>query len=259
MRTLWVNPAHNVMYGVFQHTVATYSLSSTGQPTFITSTAPSTDSVWGFDFMPQGPYAYAAIQNGNPRAGFQTPEIHLLTMSDDGSLSDSRSVVTLPNASGIAGDLKIDPSGKFVVVSNGQRNEQLSVYAIQSDGSLSEVPGTPFSTGAEQLRYMAFDSTGKSFYAVNQHAEEPQAESVEVFSFDQSTGKLTPIQTLDQPNEQNVTWLSVDGNLVYLTNVMEGTHSTITVFNRDANTGQLTQATVANVNNALGQTEVLHE
>ena len=259
MRSLLINPADNVMYGIFQYTVATYSLSSSGAPTFVSSTAPSSDSVWGFDFMQHGPYAYAAIQNGNPSSGFQVPEIHLLTIAADGSLHDSRTVATLSNASGMAGDLKVDPSGKFVVVSTGERNEQLSVYAIQSDGSLVEVPGSPFSTGAEQLRYMAFDSTGNFLYTVNQHEEEPQTESVQVFSMNQSTGALTSVQTLNQLNEQNVTWLKVDGNFVYLTNVVGGTHSVITTYTRAAKTGQLTQTSVTTVDKALGQTETLHE
>ncbi len=259
IRKLWVNSNKNLMYGVFQWTISSYSIGSNGQPALISSIAPSTDSVWGFDFVPNRSYAYAAIQNGNPKQGFQYPQIVLLNINGDGSLSINRTLLTMNTASGIEGDLKVDPSGRYVIVSNGQSNELLSVFAIQGDGSLTEVAASPFTTGSQQLRFLSFDSTGKYLYAVNQHAEQPQAEDVEVFSFDASTGKLTQIQDLKQPDQQIVTWFKVDGNYAYLTNIIGGNKSTITVFNRDANTGQLTQASVTNVDKALGQTDTLHQ
>ncbi len=259
MRKLWMNSNKNVMYGVFQWTVSSYSIGSNGQPSLISSIAPSTDSVWGFDFVPNGSYAYAAIQNGNPKQGFQYPQIVLLNINSDGSLSINRTLLTMNTASGIEGDLKVDPSGKYLIVSNGQSNQLLSVFAIQGDGSLTEVAGSPFPTGYQQLRFMAFDSAGKYLYAVNQHAEQPQSEDVEVFSFDASTGKLAQIQDLKQADQQIVTWLKVDGNYVYLTNINGGNKSTITVFNSDSNTGQLSQASVTNVDKALGQTDTVHQ
>lgn len=259
MRRLVPSPSGKAIYGVFQYTIVSYAIGSDGTPSVIATTTPSTDSVWGFDAIPGGPYAYAAIQNGNPRSGFQEPEIHVLTVGSNGAVTDSRSVIHLPTATGIAGDLKVDPSGKYVVVSTGQTNDQLSVFAIQNDGSLSEVAGSPFSTTAQELRYMAFDSTGKFLYVLNQQDAEPQTESVQVFSFDQATGTLALLQTLPQPNEQIATWLKVDGNFVYVTNLTNGTSSTITTFSRDANNGQLTQVSVTNADKALGQTEVLHQ
>jgi len=259
MRRLQVNSTKNVMYGVFQRTINSYSLSNNASPELIQSTAPSTDSVWGFDFMPNGPYAYAAIQNGNPKQGFQIPQIHLLNMATDGSLTDNRAVVTLSTASGIAGYLVVDPTGKYVVVTNGQQNDSLSVFAIQSDGSLNEVSGSPFSTGTQNLGLMTFDSSGKFLYVVSNALYEPRPENLQVFSFNPSTGALSQIQNMTEPNEFMESWLKVDGNYLYLTNVAgNGLSSTITIYNRDATTGQLSQASVTTVQAAIGQTETLH-
>lgn len=259
MRRLLLNPGKSVMYGVFQYTIATYSLSHTGLPSFVSSATPSTDSVWGFDFMPNGPYAYAAIQNGNPKQGFQYPQIVLMNVNGDGSLSVNRTLLTMNNSSGIPGDLKVDPSGKYVVVTNGQQNDSLRVFAIQNDGSLTEVPGSPFAAGVQNLGLMAFDSTGKFLYTVSNALYQPQAENLQVFSFNSSTGALVPVQNIAEPNKVMESWLKVDGNLVYLTNIASGAlSSTITIYNGDPNSGMLTQASSTTVPNAIGQTEPLH-
>src|SRR5581483_12167831 len=142
---LWVNSKKNVMYGVFQWTIVTYGFDSNGTPSIGNSSQPSTDDVTGFDFLPNGPYAYASIQNGNPKQGFQTPQIMLLTMASDGSVTTSRAVATL--SGNFSGFLKIDPTGKYVVVQDGNNNNELRVFSIQADGSLTEVAGSPFSTG----------------------------------------------------------------------------------------------------------------
>jgi Lactonase, 7-bladed beta-propeller len=258
MRRLVVSPSGKNMYGVFQWTIVSYAIASDGTPSVLNATAPSTDSVWGFDLMPNGPYAYAAIQNGNPKQGFQMPELHLLSVGGDGTVTDVRSVQPLPNASGIAGDLRIDPSGKYVVVTNGQINDQLAVYAIKADGSLSEVPGSPFSTGSQNMVFMSFDSTGKYLYVLNNGEAEPRPQDIETFSFDPATGRLSKLQDLSLPNELMATWLTVDNDFVYVTNVTGGVDSTITTFKRDGNNGQLTQVGSGTVAKAIGQTQSLH-
>jgi hypothetical protein len=258
MRRLLVSPSGKNLYGVFQWTIVSYAIPSDGTPSVLKATEPSTDSVWGFDVMPNGPYAYSAIQNGNPKQGFQIPEIHLLTVGSDGAVSDAGSILQLPNASGIAGDLKIDPSGKYVVVTNGQMNDQLSVYAIQSNGHLTEVPGSPFSTGSQDMVFMSFDSTGKYLYVLNNGEAEPRPQDLETFSFDAATGTLSKLQDLSLPNELMATWMTVDNDYVYVTNVTGGISSTITTFKRDANTGQLTQAGTGTVPKAMGETQALH-
>lgn len=258
MRRLVVSPSGKNMYGVLQWTIVSYAIGTDGTPSVLKATSPSTDSVWGFDVMPNGSYAYAAIQNGNPKQGFQMPEIHLLLVGSDGAVTDVRSVRSLPNASGIAGDLKIDPSGKYVAVTNGQMNDQISVYAIGGDGSLSEIPGSPFATGAQNMVFMAFDSTGKYLYVLNNGEAEPRPQDVETFSFDAASGKLSKLQDLSLPNEQMASWMTVDSDFVYVTNVTGGINSTITTFKRDANTGQLTQVGSGTVAKAVGQTQALH-
>jgi len=259
IRRLYVNSAHKVLYAQFQWTVNSFSLAADGTPKLLNSVQPSTGSVWGFDFMPNGPYAYAAIQNGNPKVRFQAPQIVLLNVNPDGSLTVNRTLLTLNNSSGLAGDLRIDPSGKFVVVTNGQNNEQISVFAIQGDGSLKEVSGSPFQTGSQMAVQMAFDSTGQFLYLFNNVEYVPQTETLQTFALNSSTGELTPVQTLDLPDMMRSAWLQVDGNFVYVANdVSSGLGATITIYNRDAKTGELTQASTTNLADSIGEIDTLH-
>lgn len=259
IRRLYVNSAHNVLYAQFQWTINSFALAADGTPTLLKSAEPSTGSVWGFDFMPNGPYAYAAIQNGNPKSGFQAPQIVLLNVNPDGSVTVNRTLLTLNNSSGIGGDLRIDPSGKYVVVTNGQNNEQISVFAIQGDGSLKEVPGSPFQTGSQMAVQMAFDSTGQFLYVFNNVEYVPQTETLQTFALDSSSGELTPVQTLDLPDMMRSAWLKVDGNLVYVGNdVSSGVGATITTYNRDPKTGELTQSSTTNLSDSIGEIDTLH-
>jgi lactonase family protein with 7-bladed beta-propeller len=76
------------------------------------------------------------------------------------------------------------PSGKFVFVAGGN----ISAYTIDSAGSLTSVPGTPVSIGANaQPISIAVDPAGKFVYVGIVGRE------VAGFAIDQSTGALTPI------------------------------------------------------------------
>ena len=79
------------------------------------------------------------------------------------------------------------PSGKFVLVGNTGDNS-LSVYSIDSTGSLTPVTGTPVSLGSNaQPQSIAVDPSGKFVYV----SIAPQ--EVAGFALDQGTGALTPI------------------------------------------------------------------
>jgi len=76
------------------------------------------------------------------------------------------------------------PSGKFVFVAGGN----ISAYTIDSAGSLTPVPGTPISIGANaQPISIAVDPAGKFVYVGIVGRE------VAGFAIDQSTGALMPI------------------------------------------------------------------
>jgi 6-phosphogluconolactonase (cycloisomerase 2 family) len=79
------------------------------------------------------------------------------------------------------------PSGKFVFVGN-TGGDSLSLYRIDSTGSLTPVTGSPVSLGTNaQPSSIAVDPAGKFVYV----SIAPQ--QIVGFAFDSSSGALTPI------------------------------------------------------------------
>ncbi|HEY6251277.1 MAG TPA: hypothetical protein VI685_15075, partial [Candidatus Angelobacter sp.] len=162
IRDLIASPNGNNLYGVFQSDLVSFALNH-GTPSLLgtITVAQQQGAIWGFARNPVAPFAYAAIQSGNPNQGFQPPAIELLNVAGNGNLTDAGTAVAqLPNAfaNGFQ-SLVVDPSGHFLVVLNGASDEELSVFAINSDGSLAEVPGSPFATGSSFGFALSFDPT----------------------------------------------------------------------------------------------------
>lgn len=81
------------------------------------------------------------------------------------------------------------PSGQtisFAFVSNSGSGT-VSAFAVDANGAISSVSGTPFSAGAG-AEFMAFDSVHKLLFVNNQTAD-----SLSAFSVDTNTGMLSPV------------------------------------------------------------------
>jgi 6-phosphogluconolactonase (cycloisomerase 2 family) len=83
----------------------------------------------------------------------------------------------------------LHPSGKFLYVANpGQLENDISLFDIAGDGTLTEQPRTPVGPFASQPEYLAMDPAGNYLYCAN-----TLSDNISVFSIDSSTGILTQL------------------------------------------------------------------
>ena len=101
---------------------------------------------------PAGTYAYVVFNASSQCPNATQPGIAVFQVKSDGNVAQVGNLV-IPNSAPNSGTLAIDAAGKFLFVANratvNSSNQttgpgSVSVFAIGSGGSLSEVPGSPF-------------------------------------------------------------------------------------------------------------------
>jgi 6-phosphogluconolactonase len=112
--------------------------------------------------------------------------------------SGALSLIPAPGGRVAAGDrpsdIVIDPSGKFIYVSNIESGN-VSAYAINStNGALFEVPGSPFAVTEFLVRAIGVDPTGKFVYLGGVTSMQHILNGwVQTYTINGATGALTPI------------------------------------------------------------------
>ena len=204
-------------------------------------------------------FIFVGVQDGNPKSGFQTPIIRSLAINPNGSLSVPITVATLTDAN-IPRDLAADRAGKFVALTTGLNNNEVSMYVVGSGGSLTPVAGSPFSNAGNIGGRLAFDTSGQHLYLLNNEDAVPNSESVVTYSVG-SDGSLTQVQLLSLASDVHERDLEVSSSHVFVVNnsASAGIISNITVLRRDASGGQLTLVGTTNVNQSLGEASLLHQ
>jgi 6-phosphogluconolactonase (cycloisomerase 2 family) len=139
--------------------------------------------------------------------GVPTGTVHVFSMN-----SVTGGIAEVPgspfNAGLIPNQLIVDPTGRFVFVTN-QQSEDISAFAIDpATGALAQLPGSPFSIGAQPIT-AAEDPTGRFFYVfANSNVNGADKELLYEYTIDAITGVLT--LTSSSPT----TWESGQGTLV---------------------------------------------
>jgi 6-phosphogluconolactonase len=117
--------------------------------------------------------------------------------------------------------IAIDPAGKFLyaTISSSFMGTSTSVYAYTIDatsGSLTAVPGSPFTAG-ENPASAAVDVSGRFLFVAN-NANTANGNSVSAFSIDSDTGVLTPIPGSPFPASHFPLFVATDpsGQYVYV-------------------------------------------
>jgi 6-phosphogluconolactonase (cycloisomerase 2 family) len=92
--------------------------------------------------------------------------------------------------------IAIDPAGKFLyaTISSSYTGPSNSVFAYSInalDGSLTAIPGSPFTAGENPVS-AAVDASGRFLFVTN-NANSASGNSVSAFSIDYSTGALTAV------------------------------------------------------------------
>ena len=166
-----------------------------GSP-YTTGTAPSAVTI-----NPAGTLAFVANALSNDVSVYtidQTTGALTLVQNPGPPLSNSFPSGTNPNA------VTLNPAGTFVFVANAI-SANVSVYAVnQLTGILTQVVGSPFSTGGGQPQPVTVDPTGQFAFVSNLGSD-----SIAVFSINQVTGVLTaaagsPFAAGDQPLQATV-------------------------------------------------------
>jgi 6-phosphogluconolactonase len=171
-----------------------------------------------------GPVAVALTPGGNTAfvANQRANSVSLYSANSDGTLTAGTTALAVgTNPSGLA----IDPGGKFLFVANEGTSSDptsgtVSVFSISSS-TVSEVAGSPFPTEAVGATTgsgpvsLVVPPVGNYLYVVNRFAG-----TVSAFSFDDTSGALTPV-----PNSPYAVGLtpqgiavSKDGNYVFVAN-----------------------------------------
>jgi 6-phosphogluconolactonase (cycloisomerase 2 family) len=146
----------------------------------------------------------------------------------------------------------VDPSSSFLYVVNTAPDNDVTVFSVAANGTLSPITGSPFViTGATSLASVAVDPTDKYLYAVDSNAP-----TGNVYAYNIVTGggiSATPAIT-GSPFATGLTpvGISIDPSGTFLAVVNNATPSTISLFKLAPSTGVLTPgspatATVGNV------------
>ena len=141
--------------------------------------------------------------------------------------------------------LAIDPGGKYLYVANSAPDNSISAFAISSsDGSLTELSGSPLGETYASPVALLVDKSDKYLYVANEGSANVAAYSIA------STGGLTlltnsPFGTSSQP-----AFIATDpsGTHLFVGNQISG--ATIESFSLDSGNGTLTEVQTYSVGNA---------
>jgi len=184
----------------------------------------------GLALHPSKKFLYAVNSFGN--------SISIFNIATDGTLTPNGALVpagSSPNAA------VIDPSGKYLLVTNSVFDGVVSVFSIDSSsGALSPV-GTPVPANAYPTGIL-FTHSGKFVYVTN-----PGEGAVSIFSFSNADGSLQQLPTSPVPSDAGALGLAVDAgdNFLYVanpsaSNPLVSTVGNISGFNIDPGSGALT-------------------
>src|SRR5438270_373927 len=93
---------------------------------------------------------------------------------------------------GIANRVVVHPSGHFVYATSSpsSSNTEISAFAVQSNGSLKPIAGSPYSLGPGSGGAITIDPAGKYLYA---SASSAGSGAIAAYSINQTNGALTPV------------------------------------------------------------------
>ncbi len=204
--------------------VATYSIDSTGAPTFVGQSASAAGGAFSVAVDPSGKFVYTANVNANTVSAYSVD-------TSTGSLTE------IPGSPFPAGPnpffVAVHPSGNFLYADN-VNGQSVSAYALDSiTGALREIAGSPFTVGSGP-RAMALDPAGKYAFVANTNSNNMSA-----FTIESTTGALQPIAGSPFPTGTSPDWAIVDplGKFLYVVNFDS---NNISVFTIDPASGFLT-------------------
>jgi len=204
--------------------VATYSIDSTGAPSFVGQTATGGAGAISLAVDPLGRFVYSANVNANTVSAYSVDIATGLLTEIAGS-----PFPTGPNPFFVA----VHPSGNFLYAVNAN-GQSVSAYALDSTtGAPTEIAGSPFTVGSIP-EAMALDPAGKYAFVANSNSNDMSALTIV-----SETGALQTIAGSPFPTGTSPDWVIVDplGRFLYVVNYSS---YTISMFAIDPASGFLT-------------------
>ena len=149
----------------------------------------------------------------------------------------------------------VDPYGRFLyVVDNGSTSpvEPTTIYGFTispTDGSLTAIPGSPFTANLNSALYLVIDHSGQYLYATNNGSN-----TVSAYQISQTTGALTPLTTgatIATGSGPEFATLDPSGTHLYVANNGDGTVSGYSIGAGGVLTSLGTPTTVTGANSVL--------
>jgi 6-phosphogluconolactonase len=140
--------------------------------------------------------------------------------------------------------LAIDPGGKYLYVANSAPDNSISEFSINSDGSLTELSGSPIGQTYTSPVALLVDNSGKYLYVANKGSGNLSAYSI---GSDGALALLTgsPFTTNSQPG-----FIAIDPGGKYLFVGNQASSAMIQSFSLNTSTGALTSLASYSVGNA---------
>jgi 6-phosphogluconolactonase len=178
--------------------------------------------------------------------------ISVFNVASDGTLSLSGTPTPAGGSTPYAAT--IDPTGKYLLVTNSSLSDSISVFSIDSgSGALTPVPGSPF---------FANDTPSEILITPNSnlvYVTNPRIGSVTAFTFSTSTGALTQVPGSPFASGSGASGLTADGSGQHLyvantsaLNPASTTVGNISGFNINTTTGVLTPIPGSPFTSAVG-------
>jgi 6-phosphogluconolactonase len=140
------------------------------------------------------------------------------------------------------GNMAVDSQGKFLFVCEDSTHSStsLEVFAIQSDGSLSDVPGNPFPFPMWQVQS---DASGKFLIGTtgsSVQVSDSDDTNLYVFNIDQTTGVISPVSGSPFPTIYSPFFIAAQpnpngGSFVYSFSFSAGGYNPVEGFQLDSN------------------------
>lgn len=245
VRALVTDPAARNLYAVYQNNIASFQINGDGSLTYLgTLTNLATAFVFALTIDPAANLAFLGVDNCPPKGPCGGPPDILLLNRDpnSGILSNTHKLMGQNNVVS-PGALGIDPSGNHLVAwtADANGNAQISVFNVDSTGSLSPAAGSPYpAAGGLPPVAFTFDASGHFLYVLNSSDASPQPESVTVYALQQQKSTLQQLQNESLPPGNFPSALLETDSFVFVVDSQAGSMpSVLYVLQRDPKSGMV--------------------
>lgn len=212
---LAMDPAGAYLYAanVLSNTVSVFSIDSgSGSLTPISGSPFQTNlAAKNMQIAPSGKFLYisAPIQQGNQSLGV----VAVFSLNAGVPTLVSLTTTADDNPSGLA----ISPNGSYLYTANATANS-ISIYTIGSNGSLTQVTGSPLSANFSRPVALTVDPQGAYLYVANQGTGTGTTTSSNIASFTISSTTGFPAEVTDSPfaSESQSSFVVLDPKSPYL-------------------------------------------